>query len=35
MRGFNTHIGSQFSKDLMDVACVGCGQCINVCPLVH
>ncbi|MGI6594788.1 MAG: NADH-dependent [FeFe] hydrogenase, group A6 [Christensenellales bacterium] len=33
MRGFNTHIGSQFSKDLMDVACVGCGQCINVCPV--
>lgn len=32
-RGFNTHIASQFSLPLMDVACVGCGQCINVCPV--
>ena len=31
-RGFDTHIGSAFEKDLADVACVGCGQCINVCP---
>lgn len=31
-RGFDTHIGSAFEKDLNDVACVGCGQCINVCP---
>jgi len=33
LRGFETHIGSQFSLDLNDVACVGCGQCINVCPV--
>ncbi|MDD4120775.1 MAG: NADH-dependent [FeFe] hydrogenase, group A6 [Clostridia bacterium] len=31
-RGFNTHIGSAFSKSLINVPCVGCGQCINVCP---
>lgn len=31
-RGFRTHVGSEFSKPLMEVACVGCGQCINVCP---
>lgn len=31
-RGFDTHIGSAFSKDLMQVPCVGCGQCIAVCP---
>lgn len=32
-RGFDTHIGSAFEKDLVDVPCVGCGQCINVCPV--
>lgn len=31
-RGFDTHIGCAFEKDLADVPCVGCGQCINVCP---
>jgi len=31
-RGFKTHIGSAFERELMDVNCVGCGQCINVCP---
>lgn len=31
-RGFNTHIGSAFSKKLNNVPCIGCGQCINVCP---
>ena len=31
-RGFDTHIGCLFEKGLNDVACVGCGQCINVCP---
>ena len=31
-RGFDTHIGCTFEKDLMDVDCVGCGQCITVCP---
>ncbi len=31
-RGFDTHIGSAFSKELMQVPCVGCGQCIAVCP---
>lgn len=31
-RGFDTHIGCAFELDLADVPCVGCGQCINVCP---
>lgn len=32
-RGFDTHIGCAFEKDLSDVACVGCGQCIVACPV--
>ncbi|MBR2349256.1 MAG: [Clostridia bacterium] len=32
-RGFATHVGAAFDKDLADVPCVGCGQCINVCPV--
>ncbi len=32
-RGFATHIGASFDFDLNDVACVGCGQCISVCPV--
>jgi NADP-reducing hydrogenase subunit HndD len=31
-RGFDTQIGSYFLKNLGDVPCVGCGQCITVCP---
>lgn len=31
-RGFNTHIGCAFDAPLGEVACVGCGQCIVVCP---
>ena len=31
-RGFNTHISSEFDKDLADVPCVSCGQCIVACP---
>jgi len=31
-RGFNTHIGTAFEKNMADIPCVGCGQCINVCP---
>jgi NADP-reducing hydrogenase subunit HndD len=31
-RGFSTHIGSAFDRDLGEVACINCGQCINVCP---
>lgn len=31
-RGFATHIGSAFDRDLAETACVSCGQCINVCP---
>ncbi|MDD4839710.1 MAG: NADH-dependent [FeFe] hydrogenase, group A6 [Clostridia bacterium] len=31
-RGFDTHIGCAFEKDLSEVPCVGCGQCITVCP---
>ena len=32
-RGFDTHIGCAFEKPLADVPCVGCGQCIAVCPV--
>ncbi|MFA5449266.1 MAG: NADH-dependent [FeFe] hydrogenase, group A6 [Clostridia bacterium] len=31
-RGFDTYIGCAFDKGLNEVPCVGCGQCINVCP---
>ncbi|MCL2568360.1 MAG: NADH-dependent [FeFe] hydrogenase, group A6 [Oscillospiraceae bacterium] len=31
-RGFATHIGSPFERDLGEMACVGCGQCIVSCP---
>lgn len=31
-RGFDTHIGCAFETDLMNTACVGCGQCIIACP---
>ena len=31
-RGFDTHIGSAFDKDLADVSCISCGQCIVNCP---
>lgn len=31
-RGFDTHIGSAFEKDLGEVSCVSCGQCIVHCP---
>ena len=32
-RGFDTHIGCAFEKTLSEVPCVGCGQCIAVCPV--
>ena len=32
-RGFAKHIGSAFEKNLADVPCVGCGQCIVACPV--
>lgn len=31
-RGFNTHIGCAFERNLSEVACIGCGQCIVACP---
>jgi len=31
-RGFDTHIGCAFEMNLGEVPCVGCGQCITVCP---
>jgi NADP-reducing hydrogenase subunit HndD len=31
-RGFDTHISCAFDKELNDVPCISCGQCINVCP---
>ncbi len=31
-RGFDTAIGCAFDSKLAENTCVGCGQCINVCP---
>ncbi|MBE6992012.1 MAG: ferredoxin [Ruminococcaceae bacterium] len=31
-RGFDTHIGCAFERDLDEVACISCGQCIVACP---
>ena len=31
-RGFDTHIGCAFDRDLDEVDCVSCGQCIVACP---
>ena len=31
-RGFDTHIACAFDMQLKNTSCVGCGQCINVCP---
>ena len=31
-RGAETHIGTFFEKQLSDVICINCGQCINRCP---
>lgn len=31
-RGFDTHVGCSFDRDLGSVACIGCGQCVAVCP---
>lgn len=31
-RGFDTHIGCAFEKNLSDTDCVACGQCIVACP---
>ena len=31
-RGFMTHIGCAFDRDLSEVDCVSCGQCIVSCP---
>jgi len=31
-RGDATHIGTFFDKQLSDVICINCGQCINRCP---
>ena len=31
-RGFETHIGCAFDRDLNEVDCVSCGQCIVACP---
>ena len=31
-RGFQTHIGCAFDRDLSEVDCVSCGQCIVACP---
>ncbi len=31
-RGFSTHVACPFDMKLANTPCVGCGQCINVCP---
>ncbi|MCR5150984.1 MAG: [FeFe] hydrogenase, group A [Clostridiales bacterium] len=31
-RGFDTHISSAFDRDLANVSCISCGQCIVNCP---
>ena len=31
-RGFETHIGCEFDRDLVEVGCISCGQCIVACP---
>lgn len=31
-RGSKTEVTAAFGKDLADVACVNCGQCVSVCP---
>ena len=31
-RGYMTHIGCAFDRDLNEVDCVSCGQCIVACP---
>jgi len=30
--GFETYVGCDSDRNLGDVACVGCGQCIAICP---
>ncbi len=32
-RGYNIHVGCAFEKSLDESPCVGCGQCIVVCPV--
>jgi len=32
-RGFTTAIESPWSMNLSEMACINCGQCINVCPV--
>ena len=31
-RGFKTVVGSPFGKNLTEIACINCGQCIAACP---
>ena len=33
MRGFKTAIASPWNKQLAEMACINCGQCITVCPV--
>ena len=32
-RGFKTHVTSTFEKEIKDVGCIFCGQCIVACPV--
>ncbi len=31
-RGFDTHVACAFDMKLNNTVCIGCGQCVNVCP---
>ncbi len=31
-RSFATHVGTAFDRDLVEVDCISCGQCIVACP---
>ena len=33
MRGFNTAIAPAWNKQLAEVSCINCGQCIEACPV--
>ncbi len=32
-RGFKSHVGAEFDKDIDNTVCVSCGNCVSVCPV--